>query len=258
MGHKKAADTAQNRRLAASAGQTYLPMFETVVFFDWFGTLSTSLFWERITHARRHALRTRLRERLHELFTTEKETISLWMRGALTDAEVVDHLEVPLPRHYLEDYLERALWRDCRASTVHPGLAQLVRELRSGALVAVATDNMACFLAAVPTTLNLDAPVDAILSSAERRVLKAEDPQLFFAPMLNASGLTFSQTVLIDDCGDTCDAFRELGGRAYQYIGLPKLLRDLRSDPSQAVRTAARHAEQAIEGQSLQLALFGD
>lgn len=259
MGHRTAADTAQNRRLAANIGQTYLPIFETVVFFDWFGTLSTSLFWERITHAHRHALRTKLRERLHDLFTLEKETISLWMRGGLTDAEIVEHLEVPLPRHYLADYLERALQRDCRASAVHPGLAELVRELQNRAWVAVATDNMACFLAAVPTALDKDAPVDTILSSAERRVLKSDDPQRFFAPMLNASGLPFSQTVLIDDCAKTCEAFRELGGRAYRYTSLPRLLHDLRGDPAPAIRSAAEHVAQAIEGPRLQqLALFGD
>lgn len=233
-------------------------MFETVVFFDWFGTLSTSLFWERIIYARRHALRTRLRERLHEFFTHERETISLWMRGMLSDAEVVEHLEVPLPRNYSADYLERALQRDCRAATVRPGLAELVRELRNRSLVAVATDNMACFLAAVPTILDEDAPVDAVLSSAERQVLKAEDPRLFFAPMLNASGLTFSQTVLIDDCTRTCDAFRALGGRAYLYTGVPKLLSDLQGDPSPAVSDAARHAARAIEGQLRQLTLFAD
>jgi FMN phosphatase YigB (HAD superfamily) len=249
--------TAENRRLAANTGQTYLPIFETVVFFDWFGTLSSSLFWERITHARRHALRARLRERLDHFFALEKETIDLWMRGALTDAEVVEHLGVSLPRHYSADYLERALQRDCRASAVHPGMAELVRGLRGRALVAVATDNMACFLTAVPLVLDEDAPVDAILSSAERRVLKAEDPQLFFAPMLDASGFAFSQAVLIDDCPKTCYAFRELGGRAYQYTGLPKLLDDLRRDPALAVRTAARHVARAIEGAPRQLALFG-
>jgi FMN phosphatase YigB (HAD superfamily) len=257
MGHRRAADTAENRRLAASAGQTYLPIFETVVFFDWFGTLSTSMFWERITHSHRHALKTRLHERLHDFFTLEKETIKLWMRGVLTDAEVVEHLGVPLPRHYLADYLERALQRDCRASAVHPGMAELVRGLQSRALVAVATDNMACFLAAVPTVLDEYAPVDAILSSAERRVLKAEDPQQFFAPMLNASGFGFSQTVLIDDCPKTCDAFRELGGRPYQYTGLPKLLHDLQGDPAPAVRSAAQHAARAIEREPRQLTLFG-
>jgi FMN phosphatase YigB (HAD superfamily) len=250
-------DTAEDRRLAASAGQTYLPIFEAVVFFDWFGTLSTSPFWERITHADRHALKTRLGERLQDFFTVEKEMVMLWMRGALTDAEVVEHLGVPLPRHYLTDYLERALRRDCRASAVHPGMAALVRGLRSHALVAVATDNMACFLAAVPTVLEREAPVDAILSSAERRVLKAEDPQRFFAPMLDACGFGFQQTVLIDDCLRTCESFRELGGRAYHYTGLRKLLQDLRGDPAPAVRSGARHAARAIGGPPRQLKLFG-
>lgn len=242
MGHGTSANTAENRRLAACAGQTYLPIFDTVVFFDWFGTLSTSKFWDEIIDARRHPLQRRLSERLQELFSVEKETVSLWMRGTLTDADVVECLNIPLPRHYREDYLHRALHRSCRASALRPGMAELVRSLRSRALVAVATDNMACFLAAVPTVLNDEAPVDAILSSAERRVLKAEDPQRFFAPMLDATGFVFSHAVLIDDCATTCAAFRELGGRAYRYTSVPQLLDDLVRDPATVVRRAARHA----------------
>jgi FMN phosphatase YigB (HAD superfamily) len=258
MGHGKSTYTAENRRLASRAGQGYLPIFETIVFFDWFGTLSTSRFWDGITQARRHPLKRRLSERLQEFFSLEKETISLWMRGELTDADVIEHLGVPLPRHYREDYLHRALHRDCRASTVHPGMAELVRGLRSGALVAVATDNMACFLAAVPTVLDDEVPVDAILSSAERRVLKAEDPQRFFAPMLDATGFAFSQAVLIDDCVTTCAAFRELGGRAYQYTSVPRLLEELGRDPAAAVRWAARDALLAINQPAVQLRLFAD
>jgi FMN phosphatase YigB (HAD superfamily) len=256
MGHRKSTYTAENRRLAS--GQSYLPIFDVVVFFDWFGTLSTSRFWDGITQAGRHALKRRLSERLDELFSVEKETISLWMRGELSDADVVEHLDISLPSHYREDYLHRALHRDCRASAVHPRMAELVRGLRSRALVAVATDNMACFLAAVPAVLNDEAPVDAILSSAERRVLKAEDPHTFFAPMLDAMGFAFSHAVLIDDCAKTCAAFRELGGRAYEYTSVPRLLEELGRDPAAAVRWAARDASLTIGRPAVQLSLFTD
>jgi FMN phosphatase YigB (HAD superfamily) len=260
MGHRKSTYTAKNRRLAS--GQSYLPIFDTVVFFDWivffdwFGTLSTSRFWEGITQARRHALKRRLSERLDELFSVEKEMISLWMRGELSDADVVEHLDIPLPTHYREDYLHRALHRDCRASALHPGMAELVRGLQSRVLVAVATDNMACFLAAVPAVLDDETPVDAILSSAERRVLKAEDPQMFFAPMLDAMGFALTHAVLIDDCAKTCAAFRELGGRAYEYTGVPRLLKELGRDPAEAIRWAARDAALTIERSAVQLRLF--
>ncbi len=233
-------------------------MFETVVFFDWFGTLSTNRFWDGITQAPRHALKRKLSDRLEELFSAEKETISLWMRGELTDADVVEHLEIPLPGNYREDYLCRSLHRDCRASAVHPGMAKLVRRLQRQALVALATDNMACFLAAGPTILDHAVLVDTILSSAERRVLKAEDPQRFFAPILDATGFAFSHVVLIDDCPKTCATFRELGGRAYQYTGLPRLLDELRDDPAAAIKEAARDAALTIQQAAVQLRLFAD
>ncbi|HEX3517513.1 MAG TPA: hypothetical protein VHT29_00605 [Solirubrobacteraceae bacterium] len=137
-------------------------------------------------------------------------------------------------------------------------MAELVRGLRSRALVAVATDNMACFLTAVPAVLNDVAPVDAILSSAERRGLKAEDPLTFFAPMLDAMGFAFSHAVLIDDCAKTCAVFRALGGRAYQYTSLTRLLKELGRDPATAVRWAARDTASMIGQSAVQLRLFTD
>ena len=249
---------AQDRRLVEVSGQTYLPIFDTIVFFDWYGTLSTSRFWEDITEARRHALKGVLGARLRQLFSVEKETISLWMLGELTDADVVDKLDVPLPRHYKQDYLCRALYRGCAASLVHPGMAKLVRELRSRTLIAVATDNMACFLTAPPAVLSAEAPVDTILSSTERRTLKLDDPLRFFAPALQAAGLEFADAVLIDDCPRTCAAFRSSGGRAYHFQGFTQLLRELRSDPSRAVRDAARRAPSRPSEGFLQLSLFAD
>ena len=256
MDHGEATYTAENRRLGASDGQAYLPIFDAVVFFDWFGTLSTSRFWDGITQTRRHALRKPLTARLQELFTLEKQQVTLWMRGDLTDAEIVNSLNIALPRHYRQDYLHRALHRDCRAAAMRPGMAPLMRALRRHAFVAVATDNMSCFLAAAPTVLSNQAPVDAILSSSERQVLKAEDPERFFAPVFHATGLTWSGAILIDDCERTCTAFRELGGRAYHFTTVPRLLAELRCDPLPAVRLSAQHASAAFEGPAEQLSLF--
>ncbi len=177
------------------------------------------------------------------------------MRGKVSDAEIVECLQIPLPRNYREDYLHRALYRDCRASPLREGMAGLVRALRDKALVAVATDNMACFLAAAPTAIARDTGVDAILSSSERRVLKAEDPRRFFAPMLQAAGVSFSHTILIDDCAQTCEVFRELGGRAYRFTSVPRLLEELRKDPLPGVRWAAEQAAGAAPSGG-QLSLF--
>ena len=256
MGHGKATYAAENRRLDAGERQARLPIFDAVVFFDWFGTLSTSRFWDGITQSRTHALRKALTARLDELFTREKQTVTLWMRGTLTDAEIVDRLDIELPRHYGRDYLQRALHRDCRASSVRPGMAPLIRALRTGAVVAVATDNMDCFLAAPPSVLSRDAPVDAIVNSSQRRVLKTEDPERFFAPIFQATGLSWRQAILIDDCAKTCTVFRALGGRAYHFTTMQRLLLELGRDPLPTVRLAARHAASATEKPAEQLSLF--
>lgn len=113
--------------------QLPLPLFSHAVFFDWFGTLSTSRFWEAITDSSTHPLTSRLRPAVDELFTGRRDLLAAWMRGAASDEEVCQALSVELPQNYLPDFLHRALLADCRSATADPELMAIASIIRSHA-----------------------------------------------------------------------------------------------------------------------------
>lgn len=195
-----------------------LPLYCRVVFFDWFGTLSSTLFWESITSNPRHPLSAELSRRLASLFQDDREAVlAAWMRGYIDYRRIVNDLDVTLPANYRPDYLKRALLADCRRAAITPAMADLIQFTRDHAFVAVATDNMDCFLDAPPDILRTSVRVDDLVVSAETGVLKKEDPRGFFEPALDRFQLSFRNALLVDDCADTCRAFRACGGNAVRH-----------------------------------------
>ena len=103
--------------------QLVLNIFDVFVFVDWFGTLSTARFWDSIILNDRHPLSKQLREALEQLFRGRKDYVRAWMRGEVPDAEVVDSLQMRLPKRYLDDYLCRELLRDCKTAAIDPEMS---------------------------------------------------------------------------------------------------------------------------------------
>lgn len=207
--------------------QLPLPLWGTAVFLDWYGTLSTSRFWEGITESETHPLAGRLGAAVTDLFVNRKDLLAQWMRGHLTDEEVCETLEVPLPRSYRPDFLRRSLLEDCRAATIDPDMLAIAAELRHSSYIAVASDNMSCFAEAPPAVLYHGLRIDGLLVSSEIGALKSEDPNAFFGPFLTERGLTFQDAVLIDDCANTCKIFQSLGGTGIHYTTPDRLRYDL-------------------------------
>ncbi len=202
-------------------------MFPIFVFFDWHNTLSTTPFWDSILGNERHPLARRLNVAVEDLFRGRKEFVCAWMRGQVTDEQVIETLNVRLPRGYKDDYLLRELLRGCRNTKIDPAMADIVRAVRDRAFVAVASDNMPCFVDAPPRVLTGDLRMDELIISSSVGVLKKESPDRFFGPTLERFGLTPADAVLIDDCADTCRIFRAWGGSAYHYTEPGRLRADL-------------------------------
>lgn len=202
---------------AETTGQCVLPVFPTFVFFDWYNTLSTAQFWDSILGNERHPLAGRLNAALEDLFRGRKEFVGAWMRGRVTNEEVIESLNLSLPRGYQDDYLLRELLRDCRNAKVNPAMAEIVRALRDRVFLAVASDNMECFVHAAPRVLTDELRIDELIVSSSVGLLKKESPDRFFGPTLERYGLTPADAVLIDDCADTCQIFRDWGVSAYHY-----------------------------------------
>lgn len=207
--------------------QLPLPLWETAVFFDWYGTLSTSRFWEGITESATHPLAPRLSAAVTDLFVNQKDLLARWMRGHLTDEEVCDTLNVPLPRSYRPDFLRRSLLEDCRTAAIDPDMLAIATDLRHTSYIAVASDNMSCFAEAPPAVLYHGLRIDDLLVSSEIGALKSEDPHAFFEPFLTERGLTFNDAVLIDDCAQTCDIFSSLGGTGIHFTTSARLRHDI-------------------------------
>jgi FMN phosphatase YigB (HAD superfamily) len=207
-----------------SRSQLGLRLFPAVVFIDWFGTLSTTKFWDSIVHNDRHPLAERMRSSLNQLFVEDKELVREWMRGNVDDKEILLHLHVTLPKRYRSDYLERKLLQDCRRSTVNSEMALLVAQLRQQAYVVVASDNMNCFWEAQPAVLSGSVTVDELVVSSQVGALKAEDPRRFFSPSLEKFGLSKTNAILIDDCPTTCRIFEDWGGTAFYFRTIGELV----------------------------------
>ena len=176
-------------------------------------------------------MKPQLQARLGELFS---QPIShQWMKGYVSSDEIIENMEVELPKGYSATYLRRRLDDDVRKMKVNVDLFRILRRARKDALVVIATDNMDCFRQAFEKVLwNRRKPVenvatalmrdwakscDALICSSDVRALKAEDPQAFFGPFLQEHGLTFSDATLIDDRLDNCEAFAAQGGRPLRY-----------------------------------------
>jgi FMN phosphatase YigB (HAD superfamily) len=214
---------------AQPSGQFVLRLFDTFVFVDWFGTLSTARFWDRILLNNRHPLSAQLRDALDGLFRGRKEFVRGWMRGEVPEAEVIDSLQMRLPKCYRDDYLCRELLRDCREAPIDPDMSELINSLKSQAFIGVASDNMDCFIRATPKVLSGELAIDELIVSSEVGHLKAERPDKFFGPTLERYGLEPRNSVLIDDCPNTCDRFREWGGHAFHFTDVVELRKEIRN-----------------------------
>ena len=153
----------------------------------------------------------------------------------------------------LAGVLRSALLRDCLTMDVHPGLAACLRSIEPHAWRVIATDNAAVFDeafrrarrtrrladAAQPGTMcELAGDVDGLLCSSARRVLKAEDPAVFFGEWLARKGLGFADAVLVDDRQDNRAAFEAHGGSTISWAA-DHALQDAALD---AIRAFARPA----------------
>ncbi len=206
-----------------------LLLWKHVIFVDWHGVLSRDPFWTSIRGSVAHPLRAQLETKVGEMFSNA--SADEWMKGKLSSLDVISNMRIWLDRRFHQDFLVRRLHYDCARMRVNVELFEVLRSLRSRAIVVLATDNMDCFsrtfdqvrnrkrrpTSESETLADWAAVCDDIICSSDIGVLKAEDPAGFFGPWLFECGLSFSDALLIDDRADNCDAFRSQGGSAVQW-----------------------------------------
>ncbi len=209
--------------------QTLLPLLSKVVFVDWHGVLSDTPFWHSMRHKRLGPGFNFAEKISEELFVNRADLVADWMRGKASSDDVVTAMRNGLSQEgqVIEIDLLEKLKRDCKFMNYDRGLLGKLQTIRSSAYLTLATDNMDCFVEALPKRPSLYRHFDFVLSSSELGVLKKESVETFFGDWLHAHGLSYSQALLIDDRNDNCDAFRSAGGHATVYSGWESIRRDL-------------------------------
>jgi hypothetical protein len=208
-----------------------MPLSRRVIFSDWHGVLSRDPFWVSIRNSATHPLHDQLEASMAALFRNEV-TANEWMKGLLSSADVIKEMGIQLHGQFLNDFLARRLDLDCARMTVNVDLFEVLRLMRTDAVVVIATDNMDCFVRAFEnarmrrkrprlplggTLADWAKICDDIICSSQNGALKSEDPQAFFGPWLDRHGLTFTEAVLLDDREDNCAAFTAHGGTAIRW-----------------------------------------
>lgn len=222
-----------------------MPFWRHVIFVDWHGVLSRDPFWMSIRESANHPLHSQLEANLSVVFSPNNSVGHEWMRGSLSSDELIATMNIQLDRRSREDFLARRLDVDCARMSVNVALFEVLRSLSSRAIVVLATDNTDSFartfdqarqrrhrLSPESETLADWAIIcDDIICSSNVQVLKSEDPAKFFGPWLSDRELSFTDSVLVDDRADNCEAFVSQGGAAVQW----KMGRDSIEDVAKAL-----------------------
>lgn len=174
------------------------------IFFDWYGTLSGSLFWDQWknpVHPRHewHAPLSRY------LFGENMWAVMEWMRGKVTVEDIAALLGDRFG--YSRDIIFQDLKESCEAMRlVSDEVLPLVQKLRrSGVRCVIATDNMDTFTRFTVPALRLLEHFDGVLNSFEMGMLKQDadernpDRIPFFEDFLHDNDLKYEDAVLLDD-----------------------------------------------------------
>lgn len=171
-----------------------------VVFVDWYGTLSNSLFWDQLKDSRHpHSSLLPLLET--SLFQTNKNLIDPWMKGEFLSEDVMRTISCDTGIEY--DTIFDEFVRSCKNMKIDIDSLQLIQQIRSlGIRVVIATDNMDSFTRWTADSLHLSSYFDDILNSHNLRCLKKEisgSYSPFFSGYLSSLGLRMNDAILFDD-----------------------------------------------------------
>ncbi|WP_040801811.1 hypothetical protein [Nocardia higoensis] len=165
-----------------------------VVFCDWHGVLSHSLYWRTITENADHPAYSILRDELSRLFATGNADGRDWMRRRLSTHEILTRVTEHHP-HLDIDNLCAQLADDITAMPVDQPLLHALARARDQAAIVLATDNITDFATAFHTHATMPGPTvddvaatlraaatgfDALLCSSTLGVFKRDDPTEFF------------------------------------------------------------------------------
>lgn len=189
-------------------------MKKKVIFIDWNRTLSYSLFWEHLKDS--DHINSRHHSTIEKwLFVDNKDIIKPWMLGTESVDNIIDKMSqaIAVDKGLILNELIHSCNNMALCSADIEPLVKLLQQ--HGVLVVIATDNMDTFREYTVPSLRLDELFDDILISSELGKLKDDvlpgDKILFFDEYLMGKGLTYRDSVLLDDSPDSSGKYAKLG-----------------------------------------------
>ncbi|MDA1038544.1 MAG: hypothetical protein O2877_02545 [bacterium] len=188
-------------------------MSKLVIFLDWHGTLSESVFWNSFEEgsAKESFLRQKITDEIFTLDGSDPNSfMGAWDRGEMTSEEFV----AAISEHVEED--NNWLWfrfvEDCKRFALDSlSYIDQITDLRMYAKVVLATDQGEAFERFILPALQLDSHFDDMIISASKGASKVE-PEKFFEDYLPL--IQEGRALLVDNSHAGCRRFCDLGGHA--------------------------------------------
>ena len=184
-----------------------------VIFLDWNKTLSYSLFWGHLSDSS-HSNNYIVDPVIDWLFNKNQKIIDDWMRGKYSAEEICTMISNETKIDYKIIFDE--LVASCQnMEFCDPTITSLLHSIKlKGIKVVVATDNMDTFRRFTVPSLKLESLFDDLLISSEIGAMKGDydgNNSAFFQTYMEKNGLSFSETILLDDCANKMDICRSIG-----------------------------------------------
>lgn len=195
-----------------------------LLFIDFYETLSPDKFWGHLDKKTYQTISKRL-------FSKNNNLVNLWMRGGITNSDVVEKISCEtLSASFLLYELEKSCKRIRFFNDEIPKILRRIRQKTNIQLV-LATDNMPVFRDFVIPTLKLDDYFDDYLISCELGVLKddvSNNKLPFFNNFLKGRKILPHECILFDDSRNTTKSVIKQGMDSFQVKNTKGFLEKLR------------------------------
>lgn len=177
------------------------------LYVDFDGTLTTDKYWR--------SLPVDQNQKVQELlFGADRSLVGDWMRGQYSAEEVNHYVSDKLAIPY--DYLWDIFVNDCKAMAVSGELLETLRLLKDSYTLVLMTGNMDSFTRFTVPSLSLENYFHHISNSFYEQLHKTDKNGELFKLFAKKTGISLSDSLLIDDNTKCCEYFAKLGGEVYQ------------------------------------------
>lgn len=197
-----------------------------IIFFDWYKTLSNSLFWSQLADPK-HERHDWHKNIVNFIFIENNNLIDDWMRAKFDKEHIAGLISDKFG--YSEKTVLSDLVESCKnMQLVSNEILDLVGKIRKkGVECVIATDNTDTFTKYTKPSMKLENHFDDFLVSFDRKTLKFDVKKSsipFFDDHLKNKKLLYEDALLIDDRVDESGTYNKLGFDILQIFNSNDLL----------------------------------